>query len=206
MQRQYKWCCMGSWLSSLPFPRPPSLRSAVRRLMVAKRGTSVVFAVRHFPSCKRQGDGSLYLVQTLKSAAFSHNAKKRSAVTKPLLLPQFLQPSLLPGKQEWVASDHVIVAAQLPSQRREAQLLTVIYCPPDSRPRQPQLLLLKLEPQLKRKWLKLSSRFCVLQECFFPLEEGCFGLFISHLSNILIRSSWKQKGICYFSLTPFFSS
>lgn len=82
MQRQYKRCCMASWLSSLPFPRPPSLGSVMGRLMVTKRGTSVVFAVRHFPSRKGQGDGSLRLVQTLKSAAFSHNEKKKKCSDK----------------------------------------------------------------------------------------------------------------------------
>lgn len=43
--------------------------------MVTKGGTAVVFTVRHFPSHKR-GDDSVRLVQTLKSAAFSHNEKK----------------------------------------------------------------------------------------------------------------------------------
>lgn len=69
-------------------------------------------------------------------------------MTKPLLrLSQYLHPSLLPGKQEQVGSDYSVFAAQLCSQRREAQLLTVTSGPLDSRPRQPGLLLLKLKPQ-----------------------------------------------------------
>lgn len=72
---------------------------------------------------------------------------KQSTVTKPLLLSQYLHPSLLPVKQEQVASDCFVFAAQLRSQRREVQLLTVTSCPPGSWPRQPRLLLLKLEPQ-----------------------------------------------------------
>jgi len=74
-QRQHKHCCMGFWLSSLPFPRPPSLPSVMARLMVIKR--SVVFAGRHFPPPERQVDGSLCLVQTLKSAAFSHDEQNK---------------------------------------------------------------------------------------------------------------------------------
>lgn len=120
-----------------------------------------------------------------------------------LLVSQYLHPSLPPGKQERVASHCFVFAAWLCSQQREAQLLTVTSHPPDSMPKQPRLLFLKLEPQ-QEEMAEVYFSLLRTARLFFPFREGSLGLFRSHLNSILIRHSWKQKGTWYFSSAPFF--